>query len=565
MTVQFADFNLRPELEQAINALGYTQPTPIQAGIIPLMQSGHDVTGQAQTGTGKTAAFALPILNRIDPNQVLPQALVVAPTRELALQVTDMIQSLGQFLDVHVLTVYGGTSYTQQLNQLRRGVQVVVGTPGRILDLIKRGRLDLTEVRTVVLDEADEMLSMGFVEDVEAILFATPDERQTTLFSATLPPRIRELARKFLHDPKTISIASEQVTLAATEQRVYYVNEFDKLAVLTRLFEMEDISSALIFTRTRVRTGELVTELNSRGYPAEALSGDLSQDAREHTMARFRAGQVKVLVATDVAARGLDVEGISHVFNFDLPEETETFVHRVGRTGRAGRTGIAISLARPSERRQVRQIEQFTHQQMLESQVPTIEDIQAKRVDSLIAKVETWLKRGRAKEERALVESMAAVGFDPIDIAAAALKVARAEEKQRPIPEISPLPEKAVRPERRPREDRSERGGRGDTRKKGQRDSSGQAKPRANIRGKQSDEEGMIRLEMGLGKVDGLRPADVVASIAGAAGIPGTAFGRIYIQNHRTTVDVSEEYLEKVVSANNKYKARGQSFTLTKG
>lgn len=571
MTVQFEEFNLRPELVQAITALGYTQPTPIQAGIIPLMQEGHDVTGQAQTGTGKTAAFALPILNRIDPEQFLPQALVVAPTRELALQVTEMIQSLGQFMGVRVLTVYGGTSYTQQLNQLRRGVQVVVGTPGRILDLIKRGRLDLTEVHTVVLDEADEMLSMGFVEDVELILAATPDERQTTLFSATLPPRIRELARRYLRNPKTVSIQSDQVTVAATKQVVYYTNEHDKLAVLTRLFEMEDITSALIFTRTRVRTGELVNELNMRGYPSEALSGDLSQEAREHTMSRFRAGQVKVLVATDVAARGLDVEGITHVFNYDLPEETETFVHRIGRTGRAGRTGVAISLARPSERRQVRQIEQFTHQVMLEGTVPTIEEIQAKRMDSLLSKIETWLKRGRAKEERALVETLVANGADPIDMAAAALKVARAEEKQRPIPEISPLPEKAVRPERRTRGERSERsersdrGGRDEASSRRPREASGRTKPRASVRGNQSDEEGMIRLEMGLGKVDGLRPSDVVASIAGIAGIPGTALGRIYIQNHRTTVDVSEAHLEKVISANSNYKVRGQSFTLTKG
>lgn len=571
MTVNFEDFNLRPELAQAITTLGYTQPTPIQAGIIPLMQEGHDVTGQAQTGTGKTAAFALPILNRIDPEQFLPQALVVAPTRELALQVTEMILSLGQFMGVRVLTVYGGTSYTQQLNQLRRGVQVVVGTPGRILDLIKRGRLDLTEVHTVVLDEADEMLSMGFVEDVELILAATPDERQTTLFSATLPPRIRELARRYLRNPKTVSIQSDQVTVAATKQVVYYTNEHDKLAVLTRLFEMEDITSALIFTRTRVRTGELVNELNMRGYPSEALSGDLSQEAREHTMSRFRAGQVKVLVATDVAARGLDVEGITHVFNYDLPEETETFVHRIGRTGRAGRTGVAISLARPSERRQVRQIEQFTHQVMLEGTVPTIEEIQAKRMDSLLSKIETWLKRGRAKEERALVETLVANGADPIDMAAAALKVARAEEKQRPIPEISPLPEKAVRLERRTRGERSERsersdrGGRDEASSRRPREASGRTKPRASVRGNQSDEEGMIRLEMGLGKVDGLRPSDVVASIAGIAGIPGTALGRIYIQNHRTTVDVSEEYLEKVVSANSKYKVRGQSFSLTKG
>ena len=565
MTMQFENFKLRPELLQAINSLGYTQPTPIQEGIIPLMQTGRDVTGQAQTGTGKTAAFALPILDRIDPNQRLPQALVVAPTRELALQVTEMIQTLGQFMDVRVLTVYGGTSYTQQLNQLRRGVQVVVGTPGRILDLIKRGRLDLSQVRTVVLDEADEMLSMGFVEDVESILAVTPDERQTTLFSATLPPRIRQLAKKYLQDPKTISIQPEQVTVSATEQRVYYVNEHDKLAVLTRLFEMEDISSALIFTRTRVRTGELVTELNLRGYPSEALSGDLSQDAREHTMARFRAGQIKVLVATDVAARGLDVEGITHVFNYDLPEEAETFVHRIGRTGRAGRTGIAISLARPSEKRQVYKIEQFTRQPMSIGVIPTAEEIQAKRLDSLLEKIETWLKRGRAKEERALVETMVAIGVDPLDLAAAALKIAREEEKQRPIPEINPLPEKAVRPERRTRADRPKRAERGDSRGRNRREFADSKKPRASIRGKQSDEEGMIRLEMGLGKVDGLRPSDVVASIAGTAGIPGTALGRIYIQNHRTTVDVAEEYLDKIVSANTKFAVRGQNFTLIKG
>ena len=587
MTTSFEDFNLRPELIQAVVAMGYTEPTPIQAGIIPLMQAGRDVTGQAQTGTGKTAAFALPILNNLDPKGYLPQALVVAPTRELALQVTSMIETLGQFMNIQVLTVYGGTSYSHQLNQLRRGVQVVVGTPGRIMDLMNRDRLDLSEVRTIVLDEADEMLSMGFVEDIETILAKTPEERQTTLFSATFPSRIRELARKYLNDPKTVKIDAGQLTLAGTEQRVYFTNEHDKLAVLTRLFEMEDITSALIFSRTRVRTGELVTELNLRGYPSEALSGDLSQDAREHTMRRFRAGQVKVLVATDVAARGLDVEGISHVFNFDLPEDPETYVHRIGRTGRAGRTGIAISLARPAERRQIKQIERVTQQQMTESQVPTIEEIQGKRMDDLLNKIEMWLKRGRSKEERALVETLVAIGTDPLDIAAAALKIARAEERQRPIPEISPIHEKAIRPERGRREgrydrndrnerndrgerkdrvargDRSERGERFD--RKDRKPADGPRKPRASVRGKQSDEEGMVRLEMGLGKEDGLRPGDVVASIASIAGIPGSAMGRIYIQKNYTKVDVEEQYLDKVISANNKFIVRGQSFTLIKG
>ncbi|MGB4595580.1 MAG: DEAD/DEAH box helicase, partial [Anaerolineaceae bacterium] len=421
MSTNFDQFGLRPELIQAVTALGYQEPTPIQTGILPLMLSGRDVMGQAQTGTGKTAAFALPILNKLTTKNRLPQALVIVPTRELALQAHDMIRALGQYSEPRVLAVYGGTSYSPQLNELRMGVDVVVGTPGRLLDLIKREKLHLEEVQTVVLDEADEMLSMGFIEDVESILAATPKERQTTLFSATLPSRVRQLAEKYLRNPQTISIAADQVTVAAIEQRYYLVNEHDKLAVLTRLFEMETITSALIFARTRVRTADLVNELNMRGFPSEALSGDISQDARERTMARFRAGQVKVLVATDVAARGLDVEGISHVFNFDLPDDAEVFVHRIGRTGRAGRTGVAISLARPSEKRTIRDIERFTKQTMTEAQIPTAEDIHNKRADDLMEKIELWLRRQRGKEERALVESLVAAGVDPLDLAAVAL------------------------------------------------------------------------------------------------------------------------------------------------
>ena len=553
MSTQFVDFNLRPELVQAVEALGYSEPTPIQEGIIPLMQAGNDVTGQAQTGTGKTAAFALPILNRLDPDQYLPQALVVAPTRELAIQVTDMTGALGQFCDVKVLAVYGGTSYSQQLSELRRGVHIVVGTPGRLLDLIKRDRLDLSRVHTVVLDEADEMLSMGFIEDVEAILAVTPQERQTALFSATLPPRIRQMASKYMRDPQVVSIEAGQLTVAATEQRVYFCNEKDKLAVLTRLFELENISSALIFTRTRARTGDLVNELNMRNYPAEALSGDLTQDARERTMARFRAGQVKVLVATDVAARGLDVEGISHVFNFDLPDDAEVYVHRIGRTGRAGRTGIAISLARPAEKRHIQTIEKFTHQDIQESKIPTVEEIQAKRQDALIEKINTWLRRQRVKDERALVEMMVAGGVDPMELAAVALKIARAEEKQRPIAEISPLPEKAVRPERRPRSE-FQNAPRAENRSKSPR----------RFEGGRSHEEGMVRLVMGLGKVDGIRPADIVGAIAFHADIPGSSLGKIYIQNHRTMVDVPEQFVGKVLSANSKYKIRRQEFNLSR-
>ncbi len=559
MTENFAALNLRPELAQAVTTLGYTQPTPIQRDIIPLMLAGSDVTGQAQTGTGKTAAFAIPILQQLDPSARLPQALVVAPTRELALQVAEMTQALGQYLEVNVLAIYGGTAYSQQLAGLRNGAHIVVGTPGRLLDLARRGRLDLSAVRFVVLDEADEMLSMGFIEDVEALLAQTPTERQTALFSATLPKRIMQLAENYLREPKTVRIEAEQVTVSATEQRYYLVNEFDKLAVLTRLFEIENISTALIFTRTRARTGELVNELNLRGFPAEALSGDMSQEARERTMARFRSGHVKVLVATDVAARGLDVEGISHVFNFDLPDETELFVHRVGRTGRAGRTGIAISLVTPSERRLMREIEHFTKQEMRACSIPTPEEIQAKRLNDLMTKIMMWLKRGRAKEERALVESLLVEGVDPLELAAVALKIARAEEKQRPIASVSPLPEKAVRPERRPRTNAGfARKGDGETRAPAPRR---EREPRWNF-ADQPREAGMVRMVLGLGRQDGIRPGDVVGAIAFHADIPGSSLGKIIIQSDRTMVDVPEAYVGKVLAGNGRYKVRQQGFNI---
>ena len=552
MTLPFESYNLRPELVQAVEALGYTEPTPIQAAMIPLFLSGVDVTGQAQTGTGKTAAFALPILNNLNLEGNLPQALVIAPTRELALQVAEMTSELGQFMDVHVLAIYGGSSYSHQLSELRRGVDIVVGTPGRLLDLINRGKLNLGDVRTLVLDEADEMLSMGFIDDIEEILKATPDQRQTALFSATLPAPIRKLAEKYMHDPQSISIDREQVTVAATEQRYYLVNEKDKLAALTRLFEVEPISSALIFARTKIRTTDLVNELNNRGFTAEALNGDLSQDARERTMGRFRSGAVKVLVATDVAARGLDIDGISHVFNYDLPDDPEIFVHRVGRTGRAGRTGIAISLARPGERRRLRDIQKFTRQTMEECVMPTIEQIQGKRQDELIEKVNVWLRRPRCKEERAIVEAMVASGVDPLELAAAALKVARAEEKARPIAEISPLAEKERRPERKPRYDRNS---------SGSNRSSGSQSHRS--RGEKiSHEVGMVRLKMDIGRTQGVRPADVVGAIAFHAEIPGSTIGKIFIQNHETMVDVPENFVEKVLAQGNKYKIRQQGFNI---
>ncbi len=560
MTTEFTSLNLRPELVQAITTLGYVEPTPIQAGMIPLMLTGVDVIGQAQTGTGKTAAFALPILNNLETGRRAPQALVMAPTRELALQVSEAMINFGQFCNVQVLAVYGGAAYSRQISQLRRGVDVVVGTPGRLLDMLNRGILDLSEIRTVVLDEADEMLSMGFIEDIEAILAATPVERQTALFSATMPAEIRRLADKYMREPQSVTIQREQVTVAAIEQRYYLVNEQDKTAALTRLFEMEEISSALIFVRTRAGTGELANALSTRGFPSEALNGDLSQEARERTLNRFRGGQIKVLVATDVAARGLDIDGISHVFNYDVPDDAEVYVHRIGRTGRAGKTGIAITLVTPYEKRRLREIERFARAKLTQTPLPTADEILSKREEELINKVNVWMLRGRCKQERAIVEKMVADGVDPLELAAVALKIARADDKQRPIAPVSEVIEfqqrrfsgERKRPERRERSFGGELPGRAPR------------SPFSQNKRSASHESGMVRLMMNMGKAHGIRPGDVVGAIAYHADIPGATIGKIYIEDHRTLLDVPAELVGKVLAKAGGYSIRKQAFTVEK-
>jgi ATP-dependent RNA helicase DeaD len=561
MTTEFTALNLRPELEQVVIERGYITPSAIQAGIIPIMLTGADVIGQAQTGTGKTAAFALPILHNLESGQGHIQALVLAPTRELALQVADAMTEYGQHCRVRVLAVYGGQPYAPQINQLKRGVDIVVGTPGRLLDLLKRKVLDLSQLRTLVLDEADEMLSMGFIEDIEAILKETPAERQTALFSATLPKEIRRLAESYMHEPQSVTIQREEVTLATIEQRYYLVREGDKLALVTRLFEVEDISSSLIFVRTRAASAELANALSTRGFPAEALNGDLSQDARERTLNRFRQGQIKVLVATDVAARGLDIDDISHVFNFHLPDDVEIFVHRIGRTGRAGKTGIAISLLTPFEQRRLRDIERFTHRKMVQFQVPTVEDVEKHRETALIEKLTKGMEHSRAKRELMLINQLVAEGHDPLELAAVAIKLMRGEEKQGPlavIGEVRPAQNAGTRP--------AQRGG-------FKRDFSAQsAGPRKygshKIDGRSQDntshERGMVRLTISKGKMHGIRPNEVVSTIAFFAEIPGNTIGKIHIHDKHTFVDVPEQYVAKVLAKSGNYRIHKQVVTVEK-
>ena len=543
MTTEFTQLGLIPQLEQTVSNLGYITPTPIQSKIIPLMLDGHDVIGQAQTGTGKTAAFVLPILQTMERGQCGIQALVLAPTRELAMQVAKAANEYGRCLNVRALAVYGGQPYSPQINRLRQGVDIVVGTPGRLLDLIEKGELDLSHVSTVVIDEADEMLSMGFIEDIEEILSKIPSERQTALFSATIPPKISSIAKKYMHSPQSIVIESKHLTVDAIDHRYCLVNkEAEKLAVLTRIFEVEIITSALIFARTRVGTSELVNELMGRGFPAEALNGDLNQQTREQVLNRFRRNQTTVLVATDVAARGLDIDDISHVFNYDLPEDPELYVHRVGRTGRAGKAGIAISLLTAKEQWRLHRIEGFTKQTITRIQIPTVEEIEVHREAQLQEQMMVWLQRGRCQKELQMVTRLVEMGHDPLQVAAIALKIARGEEKQRPIAHISEVFE--VRPPKARRDIKRGKNGNGRNRAKG------------------SSEKGMVRLTLSAGKSHGVRPADVVGMIAYHANFPGNTIGAISILGKHTLVDIPQPYLEQTLAKAGKYQIRNNAVSL---
>lgn len=534
MTTEFTDLSLHSQLVQTLAELGYTTPTPIQTALIPTMLTGQDVIGQAQTGTGKTAAFALPMLHNLVAGQGYVQGLVLAPTRELAIQVAEAVKTYGQRLNVQVLAVYGGQPYGYQLSSLRKGVDIVIGTPGRLLDLIKRKALDLSFVSTVVLDEADEMLSMGFIEDIESILKNTPVDRQTALFSATLPREIRRLAESYMQSPQSFTIERKQLTVETIEQRYYLVNQSDKMAALTRLFEVEEITSALIFSRTRAGTGELAAELTVRGFPAEALNGDMSQDERERVLNRFRRNQIKVLVGTDVAARGLDIDDISHVFNYDLPQDPEVYVHRVGRTGRAGKTGIAITLLTPKEQGRMRRIEGFIRQKIAQLTLPSVEDIQNRRDAELVRNVKVWLERNRCSREREMVAELIEAGYDAVDIAAVALKLSRAQEKKRPIAGVS-----EVKAEYSSGKKFTERRGSG----RGERS-------RYNDR----NEEGMVRLSLDSGDTAGIRVNHIVRMLAEHTNMPGRSIGKISIQRQHTLVDVPEQFVDQVLAKAGRYR-----------
>lgn len=549
MSLSFTELGLQTELVQAVEKMGFVKPTPIQAEAIPLLLGGRDIIGQAQTGTGKTAAFMLPLLQRLEQPKGKVQALVLAPTRELARQVADATLQLAQKTKVKVLAVYGGQSYSIQKRALERGVDIVVGTPGRILDLIRQEALSLSQVKNFVLDEADEMLAMGFIDDVELILREISTERQVALFSATMPHEIQKLANRYLKEPARVSVSPERLTVADTDQRYCRINEDNKLSALTRLLETEEVSSALIFTRTKVRAQELADDLVRLGFSSDSLHGDLSQERREQVLNKFRQRQIFLMVATDVAARGLDIEGVSHVFNFDIPADAEDYVHRIGRTGRAGQKGIAITLLTNKERGRLNQIQGYTKQSIREFSLPTADVVKARREERLIERLSQQLVSGVSQAERSLIERMGSLGMTPLEIAVAAIRILRAAEGNESLKEIS-LPQSEGKRKHAASEPRKDHW-----------NSKTEGRPKR--MSKREREVGMVRLWMNLGNNCGIRPGDVVGAIAGESGIPGRAIGEIDIRSDHTLVDVAEQHVKTVLKASDgKFRLRGKPVML---
>ena len=569
----FADFGLSPGLLQALTDIGYETPSPIQAECIPILLAGHDLIGQAQTGTGKTAAFALPLLEQIDVRITKPQALILTPTRELAIQVAEALQSYARHLPgFHVLPIYGGQSYTIQLKQLARGAHVIVGTPGRVMDHLERKTLSLDNLKTLVLDEGDEMLRMGFIDDVEWILERTPEKHQTALFSATMPDPIRRVAQKYLVEPREVKIKSATTTIAATRQVYWQVSGMHKLDALTRILEVEeDFDAAIIFVRTKTATVELADKLAARGYAAAALNGDLNQQMRERVIDQLKSGALDIVIATDVAARGIDVARISHVVNYDIPYDTEAYVHRIGRTGRAGRTGNAILFVAPREIRMLRTIERATRQPIAPLTLPSRADVTNKRVAGFKERVAEVLNAEGLEFFANIVSQIAEeqdVGAEEI---AAALAMMAQEAKPLQIagedaPPARPAAVDSRRPssfadrERTPRfEERGDRPRFEDRGDKPRFDD----RPRFDEKPRRPAPAGdMVRYRIDVGRDHGVQVKDIVGAIANEAGIESRFIGRIGLYDESSTVELPAGMPKEAENALKRIRVRGVPINL---
>ncbi len=588
--LHFRDLALGEPLLRALTDVGYESPSPIQAATIPPLLEGRDVLGQAQTGTGKTAAFALPILSAIALNRLAPQALVLAPTRELAIQVAEAFQRYAMHLNgFHVLPIYGGQSYGPQLSALKRGAHVVVGTPGRLVDHMKRGTLKLDALRTLVLDEADEMLRMGFIEDVEWILQQTPPQRQVALFSATMPSAIRRIAQTYLRDPTEITIKGKTTTAANIRQRYWMVSGTHKLDALTRILEVEPFDGMLVFTRTKQATAELAERLEARGYAAAALNGDMEQKQRERTVARLKDGQIDIVVATDIAARGLDVERIGHVINYDIPTDPESYIHRIGRTGRAGRSGEAILFIAPRERHLLRAIERATRQSITPMDLPTAEAVNEQRITRFKQRITDAVAAGEGTPFRALIEqyerehdlpavdiaaalAFLAQGDKPLwfakekvtaapspAIAATATATAKTAAAKSPAIPAAPKPraplfdkvntdEFKVPPKASPAEKSS-------------------AAPHKKKRAQEDDEDEKVPMEtfrIEVGHAHGVQPGNIVGAIANEAELESQYIGRVDIREDHSFVDLPAGMPKQVFKALQKVWVSGRQLRISR-
>ncbi|MEG6523426.1 DEAD/DEAH box helicase [Desulfotomaculum sp. 1211_IL3151] len=515
-TMNFGNLEMDHRIVEGLKEMGFEEPTPIQQLAVPQILAGHDMIGQAQTGTGKTAAFSIPMIEKLNPRKREVQTVIITPTRELAIQVAEEISKIGRYCRIKVLPIYGGQSIDRQIRSLRQGVQVIVGTPGRLLDHLRRQTLKVDQVDMIILDEADEMLDMGFIEDIEEIIRHTPAERQTLLFSATMPGEIIRLAHQYMKEPKYVTVSKANLTVPQIEQVYYEAPEKNKLEALCRILDISDIAQGIVFCRTKRGVDELVAGLQARGFAAAALHGDLSQQQRNAVMRQFRSGEAELLVATDVAARGLDIEGVSHVVNYDIPQDPEFYVHRIGRTGRAGRSGVAITIISPREYRQLRLIENITKSRIKRENLPTVADVVERQKETIKERMLQIIEEGKLGYYRSIIDPLLDE-YDPIDIAAAALKLSMDMEPS--VDEINL--------------DTVNFGNTG-------------ARP------------GMVRLFLTLGRKDRTSPAEIIKLVSDESGIPGSQIGSINIYENFSFVEVPESWANCVISCLHRQHVKGR-------
>ncbi|MEE9354703.1 MAG: DEAD/DEAH box helicase [Methylococcaceae bacterium] len=552
----FRELELIEPVQKALVDVGYESPSPIQAKIIPHMLAGKDVLGQAQTGTGKTAAFALPLLSKIKLNLYSPQVLVLTPTRELAIQVAEAFQRYAKHLKgFHVLPIYGGQDYRGQIKQLKRGVHVVVGTPGRVMDHMRRGTLKLDTLTCLTLDEADEMLRMGFIDDVEWILEQIPEKRQTALFSATMPAPIRRIAQKYLSHPEEVTIKMQKTTADAIRQRCWVVSGFHKLDALTRILETETFDGMILFVRTKVETADLAEKLQARGFSSVALNGDIAQNNRERIVQQFKSGKIDILVATDVAARGLDVDRVSHVINYDIPYDTESYIHRIGRTGRAGRTGDAILFVAPREKRLLRAIEKATNKKIEMMELPSTETVNDKRIDRFKQRITETLATDELNFFSQLIESYHKENDVPVlDVAAALAKIVQGDK---PLL-LNPQAEKKRSQRNASREfsdNKSQKFARNEKRS---------GSKRQKLKGNGKTEEGMEQFRLEVGYSHGVKPGNIVGAIANETGLESQYIGKIDIKDDFTFIDLPTGMPNDLFQDLKKVRVAGQALKISR-